>query len=171
MEDKDKIIIETDEDAFGNEAEPKNTVRVLSFKLGNENYAIGITDAKEVFRPSHITKVPNTPSFIVGVTNLHGEIIPLIDIRYILGLGQKEGLGGTKAIVTDIKTNLIGIMVDEIGEAVDMEEDSIQPPLATIKGSLAAFTKGQIRLGSEILVLLELKKIMGCNEIENLKKG
>ena len=170
MEDREKIIIEADEEWSG-EAAAKKTVRVLSFRLGNENYAINITDAKEVFRLSSITKVPNTPSFIVGVTNLHGEVIPLIDIRYLLGLASKEGLGGTKAIVTDLESNPIGVIVDEVGEAVDIEEESMQPPLATIKASLAAFTKGQVRLGSEILVLLELKKIMNCPEIESLKKG
>lgn len=171
MEEQDKIIIEDDENWSAGETAAKNKVRVLSFKLGSENYAVNITDAREVFRPASITKVPNMPSFIVGVTNWHGEVMPLIDIRYLLGLTPKEGLSGMKAIVTDMNTNPISIIVDEVGEAVDIEEESIQPPLATIKGSLAAFTKGQVRLGDEILVLLELKKIMSCTEIESLKRG
>ena len=170
MDDLEKIVIEVDESEFDSEREAKPTVRVLSFRLGSEHYCMDIVDAKEVFRPISITRIPNTPPFIVGVTNLHGEIIPLVDIRYFLGLEKKEGLGATKAIVTDIKGSLIGIMIDDVDEALEIEEESIQPPLATIKGRLAEFTKGQIEMKEEILVLLELRKILNCEEIENLKK-
>jgi purine-binding chemotaxis protein CheW len=107
----------------------------------------------------------------MGVTNLHGAAIPLIDIRYFLGLGQKDLMDGTKVIVTDAGSNVVGVMVDDVEEALDIEEASIQPPLATIKGKLAEFTKGQVQSGDGIVVLLELKKILNCEEIENLKKG
>ncbi|MCX5665654.1 MAG: chemotaxis protein CheW [Candidatus Omnitrophica bacterium] len=170
-EEQDHIIIEVDDSEFDAQKEAKDAVRVLSFRLGTEHYCIHITDAKEVFKPASITRIPNTPAFIVGITNLHGAAIPLIDIRYFLGLHQKEGLAGTKVIVTDVGHNIIGIMVDDVDEALDIEEASIQPPLATIKGKLADFTKGQVQLGPEIVVLLELKKILNCEEIENLKKG
>ena len=171
MDDKDKIIIEVDDSGIDEQKEAKPTIRVLSFRLSPERYCINITDAKEVFKPSSITKTPNMPPFVVGVTSLHGEIIPLIDIRYFLGLEQKEGLGSTKAIVTDIKGHPMGIMADDVDNALEIEEESVQPPLATIKGRLALFTKGQIELGSDILVLLELKNILNCEEMENLKKG
>ncbi|MFA6320361.1 MAG: chemotaxis protein CheW [Candidatus Omnitrophota bacterium] len=171
MDEQDKVIIEVSEEEFEAMREVKKTVRVLSFSLGSEHYCIDITDAKEVFRPSAITKVPNAPAFIFGITNIHGEIIPLIDIRYFLGLASKEGLGSTKVIVTDVMASHVGVVVDEVNEAIDIEEDSIQPPLATIKGSLAVFTKGQVQIGNDIIVLLDLKKILNCKEMENLKKG
>jgi purine-binding chemotaxis protein CheW len=170
-EEQDRIIIEVDDAEFDAQKEAKKTVRVLSFSLGTEHYCINITDAKEVFKPASITRIPNTPAFIVGITNLHGAAIPLVDVRYFLGLQQKEGLAGTKVIVTDVGHDIVGVMVDDVDEALDIEEASIQPPLATIKGKLADFTKGQVQLGDEIVVLLELKKILNCEEIENLKKG
>lgn len=171
MSEEEKIIIEVDESEFESLKEAKPTVRILSFRLGSEHYGIPITDAKEVFKPGLITRVPNTPQFVTGITNLHGEIVPLIDIRYFLGLSAKEGLGGTKAIVTDIKQNPIGLIVDDVDEACDIELESIQPPLATIKGRLAEFTKGEVQLEKEILVLIDLKKILNCEEIENLNRG
>jgi len=170
MDDQDKIIIEVDDSDLEARKEAKKTVRVLSFRLGTEHYCIEITDAREVFKPNFITRVPNTPGFVMGVTNLHGEIIPLLDIRYFLGLEQKEGLGGTKAITTDAGGGLIGVVVDDVDEARDIEEESVQPPLATIKGRLAEFTKGQIELEKEILILIDLKKILNCEEIEHLRK-
>ena len=165
------IIIEVDDSEFDAQKEAVKTVRVLSFRLGTEHYCINITDAKEVFKPASITRIPNTPAFIVGITNLHGAVLPLIDIRYFLGLQQKEGLAGTKVIVTDVGSDTVGVMVDDVDEALDIEEAAIQPPLATIKGRLAEFTKGQVQLGSEIVILLELKKILSCDDMEDLKKG
>ena len=106
---------------------------------------------------------------LVAPVQVTGAAVPLVDIRYFLGLGQKEGLAGTKVIVTDVGHNIVGVMVDDVDEALDIEEASIQPPLATIKGKLAEFSKGQVQLGNEIVVLLELKKILNCEEIENLK--
>ncbi len=171
MEDQEKIVIEYDEEMSDGPAKAKKTVRVLSFRLGNERYAIKIAQAKEVFKLSVITRVPNMPIFIQGITNLHGDILPVLDIRYFLGLPQKEGLGGTKAIATDLKASPMAVIVDGIDEALDVEEDAIQPPLATIKGNLAIFTIGQVELKGEIIVLLDLNRILSCSEIENLKKG
>ncbi len=170
MDDQEKIIIESDEIDFDAQIESKPTIRVLSFFLGIEHYCIDIASAKEVFKPTSITKTPNTPPFVVGVTNLHGEIIPILDIKHFLGLEQKEGLGGAKIIATDVGRNLIGIMVDDIGEALEIFEESIQPPIATIKGVLAKFTKGQIEIGADILILLDLGSVLECEEIRDLKK-
>lgn len=171
MEDNDKIIIETDDSELDARDNTKKTVRVLAFRLGTEHYCIDIRDAREVFKPSSITKVPNAPGFVLGVTNLHGAIVPLVDVRYFLGLEQKEGLAGTKTITTEINGNHVGIVVDDVDEARDIEEELVQPPLATIKGRLAEFTKGQIELGRQILIIIDIKKILNCEEIENLKKG
>lgn len=171
MEDKDKIVLEADDSEFEASKESKPLLRVLSFRLGKEHYCIDITDAKKVFRPASITRIPNAPNFVIGVTNLHGEIVPLLDIGYFLGLTQKEGFSGTKAITSDIKGSTIGILVDDVDEARDIEESSIQPPLATIKGRLAEFTKGQVEIKDQILILIDLKKILNCEEIKKLNKG
>lgn len=171
MDDQEKIIIEVDDSELESPKESKPVIRVLSFRLDKEHYCIDIKNAKAVFKPVSITKVPNAPGFVVGVTNLHGEIIPLLDIRYFLGLGQKEGLSGTKAITTDVKGNVLGILVDDVDEALDIEESLIQPPLATIKGKLAEFTIGQVEIEKKILVLIDLKKILSCDDMEKLKTG
>ncbi|MDD5634919.1 MAG: chemotaxis protein CheW [Candidatus Omnitrophica bacterium] len=168
MDDADKIIIETDEDEPEKKTASEKIVRVLSFKLGDERYCVDITRAREVFKPDFITNLPNAPDFVTGVANFHGDIISLIDIGYFLGLVRKEGLSGTKVIVIDSATDPVGITVDNVDGAVDIEEASIQPPLATIKGRLAEFTKGEAQVDSGILVLLDIDKILNCEEFGKL---
>lgn len=149
----------------------KDVQRVLVFSLGQENYAIDVAEAREVFRPERITRVPNTPDFITGLANLRGQLIPLIDIRHLIGLPTNEMSKETRAIMTDIRTAPVGVIVDRIKETREIAKEEIQPPLATIKGKLADFTKGEIRLATGILTLLDLNRVLGCEDLEELRKG
>ena len=169
--DKGKIIIEAGENELGEERKKRDAVRMLAFSLGDENYCADIRDIKEVVRITGITRVPGIPWFVIGVMNLRGEIISLIDIRHFFGLRQKELTNESRVIVTDVKGESIGIVVDRIKGALYVEEESVQPTLATIKGKLADYTKGQVKSGDEILALLDLEKILGCEEIEALRGG
>ena len=168
--DKEKIVIEVEEGLTDEHAFAKKTKRVLVFSLGGENYAIEIAQTREVIRPIQITRVPNTPEFITGIMNLRGEVISIIDIRYFFDLEQKEKTKNIRIIITDVIGEPLGIIVDKVLDTTDIEIDSIQPPLATLKGSLAEYTKGQIKMGKNILILLDLAKIMGAGEIETLRR-
>ena len=161
-----KIIIESDEFAEG-QAVLEDTLRVLAFSLNKENYCIDVTQAKEVFTPGLVTRVPNSAGFIKGVTNLHGLIVPLVDIRPFLGLAQSEITKESKVIGAEIKGGLVGIVVDKIFEARQIAKSAVQPPLATLKGEILDFTLGQIQVESGIITYLDLKKILELNEFKN----
>jgi len=169
--DKGKVILEVDDTELEKEKEEKKTVRVLAFSLGDENYCIEIAQAKEVMKLSATTRVPNMPSFVVGIANLRGNIITVLDIRYFFGLERKEKKDEIIALITDVGRSSVGIMVDKIEDTIDIEEAAIQPPLSTLKGKLTGYTKGQVQVGKNILILLDLAKVLKNEEIENLRKG
>ena len=171
MESDEKIVIEVDDQDLLNQGDKKNAIRVLTFCLGGENYCIDINHAKEVVRLPEITRVPNTPAFIVGIINLRGEVLSVLDIHYFFGLEKKGKPQDARLIVTDVVGDSLGIMVDRIKDAIDIDQLSIQPPLAILKGNLSAYTKGQIQLGGEIYILLDIYNILNCDEIKNLRKG
>jgi len=165
---KDKIIIEVNEEELSG-VEEKEKIRVVSFSLGGQYYCIDIKQAKEAVRLSRITKVPNTPEFIAGVMNLRGEIITLIDLRYFFGITGLKRAEGAKLIVTDAGGSSVGILVDTIEETLNVDCDLIEPPLVTLRGDLAVYTKGEIQLDGKILVLLDMEKILDCEEITRLQ--
>lgn len=169
-DEQEKIIIEIDDFESG-ERQKKDTLRVLAFSLDKENYCIDITQAREVFTPGSVTRVPNTASFVKGVTNLHGDIIPLVDIRFFLGLAGSDVTHNAKAIVAEIEGGFVGVVVDKIFAAREIEKSSIQPPLATLKGRVLDFTIGQIENENGIIALLDLKKILGSEEFISTNKG
>jgi purine-binding chemotaxis protein CheW len=162
----DKIIIESEEERLEGQL-AKDTVRLLAFSLNEENYCIDITEAKKVFTPGIVTRVPNTAPFVKGVANLHGTIIPLIDIRPFLGLAGGEVTQASKTIVTEMEDGLVGIVVDKIFEAREIERDSIQPPLATLQGKMFELTLGQVQSELGIMAFLALKRILGSEEFKH----
>ena len=103
--DTEKIILEVDDSELEEVKVEKKTKRVLAFSLGGENYCVDIDQAKEVIRPPEITRVPNTPEFIVGIINLRGEIIAVVDIRHFFGLQIQEKSKDIRVIVTDVALN------------------------------------------------------------------
>lgn len=165
----DKIVIEVEDVPEDWDTPEKDSLRVLSFALGKENYGVDVTQAKEVFRSEHFTKVPGTPTFVIGIANLRGQIVSIIDIRPFLGLPVTCPAQEMWLIVTDVRGHLVGLLVDRINEAVLIQRSAIQPPVATISGAQASFTTGQIALGDNILVMLDLSKIMSCTELEQLR--
>ena len=162
----DKIIIESEDERF-EEQVAKDTLRLLAFSLNEENYCIDITEAIKVFTPGIVTRVPNTPPFVKGVANLHGTIIPLIDIRPFLGLAGGEVTQTSKMIVTEMEDGWVGIVVDKIFEAREIEKDSIQPPLVTLQGKILELTLGQVQSELGIMAFLALKKILGLEEFRH----
>jgi len=170
-DDRKKIYIDDDESSGEDERAKKELLRVLGFVLGGENYCVDIRQMRSVERIEHITRVPNAPEFVLGATNLRGEAIAVLDIRYILGLQDEDRTGQTRIIITDAAGDAVGIVADRIIDTIDIDEAAIEPPLSTLNDRLKEFTKGQAEIEGNILILLDLKKILDCEEINRLKKG
>ena len=168
---EEKIFIDADNGDEESVNEEKKTVRVLVFGLGGESYCVDIRNIKSVVRIDSVTRVPNMPEFIVGVMNLRGEIISVIDIRNLFGLPQKKRTARGRVIVTEAWGSQVGIIADDVKQAIDIEESSIQPPLATISEKLASYTIGQIQMKDEIIIMLDLDRVLRSEEIERIKKG
>ena len=117
------------------------------------------------------TRVPNVPAFVLGVANLRGEIISILDMHYFFGLESQGKSQDVRVLVTDLTGEAVGLRVDRVKDTIEIEEDEVQVPLATLKGNLAAYTRGQVAHGEEILIFLDLETILQCEDIRNLRKG
>ncbi len=143
--------------------------KVLVFSLSDEDYAIDLEEAKEVLELSRLTKIPYTPAFVRGAMNLRGEIITVIDIRELAGLPARKINEAFKVIVTDVTDSPIGILADMVKGTLDISKADIQPPLLTISERSQRHIKGQVRLENQILILLDLKKILLNDAINQLR--
>ena len=179
-EAKAKIIIEIEDGELEEQTAAKDTLRLLTFALGEESYAVAIRGIREVVRLGSFTRVPNVPDFIVGIVNLRGEIVSILDLRYFLGMsspalsyrdaaGQESAGDQAMIILVETKGALVGLLVDAIKDTVEIAADAIEPPLDTIRPEVAAFTKGQIAAEGNLIAILDLAKIIASPDVEKLR--
>lgn len=92
--------------------------QLISFKIGEEVYGVDILNVKEVIKIKEITSIPKAPTFVKGVINLRGDIIPIIDFREKFGLSNEDYTSATRVIVVEIDERLIGMVVDAVSQVI-----------------------------------------------------
>ncbi len=143
--------------------------RFLSFVLGGEEYCIEITKVREIMAMTTITPLPQTPSFIKGVINLRGKIIPIIDLRLKLGMPAKEYTDRTCIIVVDLSQagdlSHIGVVVDSIQEVVGIPKEKITQ-LAYVNARIKAeYIRGIAESEKGVKIVLDAGKVLSEEEV------
>ncbi|WP_337865716.1 chemotaxis protein CheW [Ignavibacterium sp.] len=144
-------------------------LQLVSFMIGNEEYAVDIFYVKEINRLSHITKVPNAPEFIEGVINLRGRIIPVIDLRVRMGLSKKVHDKDSRIIVIEDNNLLVGFLVDAVKEVIRIPKNITEEPPEIVSSHKTDFISSVGKLEDRLLILIDLKKILSKEEQNNLK--
>ena len=150
--------------------EPKETLQLVSFKLGNEEFGVDILQVQEIIRMQNITRVPNAPHFVEGVINLRGRVIPIIDLRKRFDLGDHERDKNTRIMVVKIDNIVVGLIVDEVSEVLRIPADTVEPPPPIVAGIESDFIKGVGKLEGRLLILLDLNKILSKEEQYSLQQ-
>ncbi len=107
-------------------------VQLVGFIIGNEEYAIPILSIQEIIKPIEYTRVPQVPDYVLGVFNLRGDVIPLIDLRKKFNLESAKQSEETRYIVLKGEENIAGFVIDRLTEAIRIKRDRIDPPPETI---------------------------------------
>src|SRR5579872_5310135 len=105
---------------------PGAVVQIVSFRLGNEEYGVDISQVQEIIRMVEITHVPRAPRFMEGVINLRGQLIPIIDLRTRFGMPRIEATKDTRIIVTEIGSKRVGIVVDSVSEVINIPIENVE---------------------------------------------
>lgn len=148
--------------------ESSDLLQLVSFMIGNEEYAVDILFVQEINRMMQITAVPNAPGYVDGVINLRGRVIPVIDLRYKLGLAKKEHDKNTRIIVVEVKSKTVGFIVDAVKEVIRIPENITEAPPEIIAGSNSEFIKSVGKLEDRLLILIDLEKILFANDVINI---
>lgn len=107
--------------------------QVVLFRVGKESFGAKIEKVREIIRYPSITKIPRAPEFLAGITNLRGQVLPVIDARVILGLSERQIGESTRILVVDTKGSQIGIVVDSVNGVISLEDAIIEPPPSAIE--------------------------------------
>ena len=144
--------------------------QIISFKVGDEEYGLEILSVKEVIRIREITKLPKAPDFVRGVINLRGDVIPIIDLRAKFGLPVRQYSDMTRVIVVEVDDKLMGMVVDGVSHVIRIRDDQIVPPPTLVGGISADYIRGVGKLEEQLIVLLNIGKILTSEEKIELEK-
>jgi len=132
----------------------------LTFKLGNEEYGIDILKVQEIRGYDQVTPIANSPSFLKGVINLRGTIVPIIDMRIKFGVSKAEYDQFTVVIILNIAHRVVGIVVDSVSDVTPLSSDQIRPTPELSGAVDTSYIDGLASLSERMLILLDIEKLM-----------
>ena len=146
--------------------------KYLTFSMANEEYGIGILKVKEIIGMMAVTMVPQTPSYVKGVINLRGKIIPVVSLRLKFGLEETDYTDRTCIIVVEVKTGagsiLMGVMVDEVSEVLNIRSAEIEDTPTFGTSLKTDFILGMAKTGNRVKILLDIDKVISGQEMETV---
>lgn len=159
---------ETKDIAFGGMGDPQ----IVTFFLANEEFGVDILLVKEIIRPSPITEVPNTLSYVEGVINLRGKVVPVIDLRKRLNLSTSPVDKSTRIMIIEMEDKTTGFILDSVSKVMTVPRDSVQaaPDMVTV-GVESEYILGVSRIEDEddrLIILLDFSKILTEGEREEI---
>ncbi len=144
----------------------ENSFQIVSFELGNEEFGIDIFAVKEIIRMVPMTRVPNAPSFVIGVINMRGKVIPIIDLCKRFGLPPRENSSNSDKIIVVIEheTKTVGFLVDGVKEVIRINHSLTEPPPPMVSGIDSEYITSIGKLDDRLLILLDIARILVLKE-------
>jgi len=156
-----------------NPSDQKEITQYLTFRLGREIFAIDVIQVREVLDLVQITKVPQTPRFMLGVINLRGSVVPVVDLRIKFGISETEKTRDTCVVVMEVplegEVSVIGALADSVEEVLELDQSQIEPPPRLGTRLKTDFLKGMGKRGEEFIMLLDIGKIFSADELDLLQ--
>ncbi|MEN9436258.1 MAG: hypothetical protein RIR09_913 [Pseudomonadota bacterium] len=137
----------------------------LTFRLDQEEYGIDILKVQEIRGYEPPTRVADAPSFIKGVVNLRGTIVPIVDMRIKFNCAQAEYNSFTVVIVLNLRNRIVGIVVDSVSDVMELPADNIKPAPDLDSGIDSAAVLGLGALGDRMLILLDIERLMSASDM------
>ena len=151
-------------------AEMAASTQYLTFKLGEETFALDVAEVREILDFTSVTKVPRTPSFMRGVINLRGSVVPVMDLRLKFGMSATEQTVNSCIIVVEMSMEgdqvVIGVLADAVQEVIDMEPEQIEPaPRIGTKLNMD-FILGMGKHNGAFMMILDIDKIFESSDLD-----
>jgi len=138
------------------------TEHLVTFVLGEEEYGLDVRLVQEIIRLTEITPVPRAPEFVKGVINLRGRIIPVVDLKKRLGLGEVDAESrAARIVVAKLRERLVGLLVDGASQVLKVPVSVIEPPPEEIVEADLDYIRAVAKLEGRLIILMELSRVLG----------
>ncbi len=145
------------------------TSQYLTFKLEDQIFALDIAKVREVLDFTVVAKVPETPDFMLGVINLRGSVVPVIDMRLKFGMNRTETTVNTCIIIVEIEidgeTTILGALTDSVQEVIELAPDQIEPPPRLGTRLNIRFIRGMGKREEKFIIILDIDRVFNADEL------
>lgn len=141
-------------------ASPSDALQLIAFGLGEEWYALEVSHVRGIEPQTEITPVPKAPDWLVGVFNLHGAIVPAIDLAPIFGLESSERPDSWLLVVFHWDGNQAALLVDSVDEMYEVPRASLEPQIGGMNGTRADLLMGQVRVRDRLIGVLNMRALL-----------
>jgi len=146
-------------------------LQLVVFELSGEEFGVDIMQVSEIIPAPGITRIPQAPECVKGLINLRGKIIVVIDLNIRLGFSPKESDELSRIIIVEVGDTVIGMLVNSVKEVMRLPSSSIEPTPEIIKSKInAEYLKGVGKQEDRLLILLNLAKVLGEEEVDELNQ-
>ncbi len=142
----------------------------VTFKLENETYGVNVMQVQEVLRYTEIAPVPGAPDYVLGIINLRGNVVTVIDTRLKFGLMPAEITDNSRIIIIEAEKQVVGILVDSVAEVVYLKASEIDDAPSVGTEESARFIQGVSNRKDDLLILVDLNKLLSDNEWDELSQ-
>lgn len=157
--------------AVGADAATNQVLQWVTFNLSHESYGVDVMMVQEVLRVTEIAPVPGAPSYVLGIINLRGKVVTVIDTHSRFGLPPAEMTDSTRIVIVEIKGKIAGLRVDSVAEVVNLYESEIEVAPKVGNDDSAKYIHGVANRGSKeggLLILIDLGKFLEDDEWTDL---
>jgi len=139
-------------------------IQWVTFHLENEKYGIKVMQVQEVLRLTEIAPVPGAPHYVLGIINLRGNVVTVIDTRRRFGLPDAESDDETRIVIIEADNNVVGILVDSVAEVVDLKSSEIETAPNVGNDESSKYIQGVSSRDDELLILVDVNKLLSDEE-------
>jgi purine-binding chemotaxis protein CheW len=134
--------------------------RWVTFRLQNEKYGINVMSVREVLKVTEIAPVPGAPDFVLGIINLRGNVVTVVDTHYRFGLPPQKMDDATRIVIVEHQDQVVGIMVDSVAEVLNIAAGAIEVAPNVGNDESAKFIQGVSQQGDELVILIDHQKLL-----------
>ncbi|MBI4690627.1 MAG: chemotaxis protein CheW [Nitrospirae bacterium] len=153
------------EDILADFKEPKSELHLVTFNIGEE-YGVPISQVHEIIRVGNITIVPNSPSYMEGVINLRGKVLPVLNLRKRLKLSERDMSKASRIIVTEVGDKVIGLLVDAVSHVIKVPAGFVETAPEEVLEVDTDYITGVGKLKERLIIMLDLEKLLRREKIE-----
>ena len=147
----------------------ETSTQYLTFKLGEETFALDIAQVREVLDYPRITRVPRMPAYMRGVTNLRGAVVPVVDLHLKFGMPATERTVNSCVIIFEVnlagERTVLGALADSVQEVIDLEAGQIEPPPRLGTSIHAEFIRGMGKRDERFVIILDVDRVFSSDEL------